>query len=49
MTFYTYQYLLDHQTQFPYLRIVFIVILATTFIILLSRYFSSKGDIKYKI
>src|SRR5699024_190445 len=48
MTFYTYQYLLDHQTQFPYLRIVFIVILATTFIILLSRYFSSKGDIKYK-
>ena len=32
MTFYTYQYLLDHQTQFPYLRIVVIVILATTFI-----------------
>lgn len=48
MTFYTYQYLLDHQTKFPYLRIAIIVILATTFIVLLTRYFSNKGDIKYK-
>lgn len=43
-----YQYLLDHQTKFPYLRIAIIVILATTFIVLLTCYFSNKGDIKYK-
>ncbi|SCC03271.1 DUF3290 family protein [Weissella bombi] len=48
MTFYTYQYLLDHQAQFPYLRLAIIVFLAIMFIGLLVRYFSNKGDIKYK-
>lgn len=48
MQFYTYQYLLDDQTKFPYTRIIVITILAVAFIALLVRYFWDKGDVKYK-
>lgn len=48
MQFYTYQYLLDNQTKFPYTRIIVITVLAVTFIALLIRYFWDKGDVKYK-
>lgn len=48
MTFYTYQYLVDNQVSFPYLRWMIITILVISVVALSVRYFKNKGDIKYK-
>ncbi|GKS81165.1 hypothetical protein LPAF129_08510 [Ligilactobacillus pabuli] len=48
MQFYTYQYLVENQAKFPYLRVVIITVLALSVLGLSVRYLRNKGEIKYK-
>lgn len=48
MTFYTYDYLHDSQSNWQYGRIIIISILAVVFILFLIHYLRNRMDIKYK-